>query len=564
MDRSVSVSLVIALVLFGTTTQGCTQPSVAEDGQPFASGSGSGSGAGAMIIEAETADAEALARLGDWSALPLLATDRYEEQSSRDRGSFDVDEATWLPEFAYGNRDMDNFVCKSADAQLGSGNFLSFRFDREQCEESYVQGAVMARFEGSGTLRRLWMTAASLSEQARFASEVLRIYVDDEPRPLLQVPLQQVLDGTAAEIFAPPFGAGSSRFIAWYYPVVFAKKLVVAIDQLSTDYYYQVDVQHDAAPSARKAATSRLPERDRALALLNAGSPLSAADQPLARTAVELPPRGISETRIAGPSTIEGARLRVKQAALRSLDPVRLRVFWDDSTAPAIDLQVLALFAAGRRVVERNALALAADSDGDDQLLELRLPMPFRRSATWVLENLGADAASFELTWLGREGVPARDFGTLSTQVVELPLPSVELEHPLALVNGRGHYIGMCADLAGHADLDFAIADPLNLLEGDVRASADGLIALDGTGTEDYPDNSFYFKDSPKATPFAQNWGLEPGLLLSLPGQVSFCRWQVLGNELDFQSSFVATFEIALRDATVVELHRTVAFLYLQ
>jgi hypothetical protein len=410
------------------------------------------------------------------------------------------------------------------------------------------------------------MTAASLSEQAHFDAELLRIYVDDEPRPLLQAPLQQVLDGTAAEIFAPPFGAGSSHFIAWYYPVVFAKKLIVAIDRLSSDYYYQVDVQHDAEPTARKAAASRLPERDRALALLNAGSPLSAADKPLAHAALELPPRARSQTRLVGANTIGTVRLRVERAALRSLDAVRLRVFWDDSTAPSIDLQLLELFAASRRVVERNALALAADSDGDgdDQLLELRLPMPFRSSATWVLENLGDDAVSFELSWLGRDGAPEEDFGYLSTQIVDLPLPSVELEHPLALVAGRGRYIGMCADLAGHADLDFAIADPLNLLEGDVRASADGRITLDGTGTEDYPDNSFYFKDSPKATPFAQNWGLQPGLLLSLPGQVSFCRWQVLGNEVDFQSSFVATFEIALRDATVVELHRTVAFLYLQ
>jgi hypothetical protein len=99
-------------------------------------------------------------------------------------------------------------------------------------------------------------------------------------------------------------------------------------------------------------------------------------------------------------------------------------------------------------------------------------------------------------------------------------------------------------------------------LEGDVRAMVDGKRALDGTGTEDYPDNSFYFRDTPKATPFAQNWNLVDSASSAPPGGVSFCRWQVLGNEVDFQSELRLTREIGIGDPSIVLLNRTIAFLY--
>jgi len=38
----------------------------------------------------------------------------------------------------------------------------------------------------------------------------------------------------------------------------------------------------------------------------------------------------------------------------------------------------------------------------------------------------------------------------------------------------------------------------------------------------------------------------------------------VLGSEVDFQSDFSATHELAIGDASIVDLHRTIAFLYLE
>ena len=150
-------------------------------------------------------------------------------------------------------------------------------------------------------------------------------------------------------------------------------------------------------------------------------------------------------------------------------------------------------------------------------------------------------------------------------QYYELQTPAMQLEQPVAEVAGRGRYAGLCIDLGGRPDPQLGIfaTAQLTFLEGDFRANVDGALALDGTGTEDYPDSSFYFRETPAATPFAQNWGLVDMGSAMAPGQVSFGRWQVLGNEVDFQREFSAIHEIAMATPSVIYLHRTMAYLYL-
>jgi hypothetical protein len=517
------------------------------------------------LVADETADADALERLSHWTDLPLFTPRKYQQQSSHDRGQPHLDEDALFPLLAYGNRDLDNFICKSADAQLGGSRLLTYRFDQDSCADSYVHGVVLARYEGSGSLLRFWMTAASLVSNNAFADELFRVYVDDNPRPLMQLPLEQVRSGAGGEIFATPFGAASRSFIAWYYPVVFTRKLIIAIDRLSSDYYFQADVALDAQPQNRVAPAQRLAQRDPAAAQLTAASPVSPQADSLHLEQLTLAAAEQRAVQIAGPATIQEVRLRVAKSQLADLAGVRLSTRWDDANDPALDLPLLDLFAAGRSVVARSNLALAAFSDGDDQLVSLRLPMPFRKSATWLIENGGNDPVAFQLEWFGTSGVPSADFGYLHVQRSEAMLPAEQVERSVAQASGRGRYIGLCADLAGHQDNTLGLGSaPLNFLEGDFRASVDGQLALDGTGTEDYPDNAFYFRDSPRATPFAQNWGLVSDVSMRPPGQVSFCRWQVLGNEVDFESSFNATFEMSQHDASNVELHRTMAFLYLE
>ncbi|HET6340526.1 MAG TPA: DUF2961 domain-containing protein [Polyangiales bacterium] len=518
-----------------------------------------------IFIPGETADAEALRRLTDWSQLPVLGTGRYLQRSSSDRKQPNDAEEMLFPLVAHDNRDLNNFVCKSADAKLGT-SILGYHYDLETCPDAYVRGVTLARYEGSGELVRLWMTVSSISQPGgMLANEILRIYVDDNPRPLVQARLVDVMSGAAGEIFAPPFGAASDAFLAWYYPLVFGKKLVVAIDQLSSDYYFQTDVVLDAEPKARFAPLARLDERDHASAQLRAATPAPEA-KVLGSESITLARDQPRSVKLTGPATIQELRLRVASDKLASLASVRVSVRWDAAEKSAMDLSLLDLFAARRAVVARGNLALASSLEGGEQVLSLRLPMPFKTSAEWTFRQTGDGNVDFKLEWLGAAQVPEATFGYLNVQQNEAPLPAMQLDQPVARASGRGRFIGMCADLEGRADSSLGLfgTSPLNFLEGDVRAMVDGQLALDGTGTEDYPDNAFYFRDTPKATPFSQSWDLVNNASSTPPGQVSFCRWQVLGSEVDFQSDFSATHELAIGDASIVDLHRTIAFLYLE
>ena len=240
-----------------------------------------------------------------------------------------------------------------------------------------------------------------------------------------------------------------------------------------------------------------------------------------------------------------------------------LRVSWDEAAQPDLDLPLVELFAAALAVPEGASLALGSTDQGDDVELFLRLPMPFEARAEWILTNAGTDALDVDLAVDVADGVPAAPWGRLQVQRFETNAPA-DGDHPLASASGRGRLVGVCLMTEGHgmADAEF-LAGPLNFLEGDERGVIDGVPALRGTGTEDYLNGSFYFEDGPFAGPFAQVWDIvaDPTDPLG-DGQVSACRWHVLGDAVDFSSSLQLELEIGPGEPALLDRYRSVAFLY--
>jgi hypothetical protein len=103
----------------------------------------------------------------------------------------------------------------------------------------------------------------------------------------------------------------------------------------------------------------------------------------------------------------------------------------------------------------------------------------------------------------------------------------------------------------------------MDLARGDMRVVVDDELALQSTATDHYANNALYFTDAPRGTPFAQAWG-RVVTESENRGQISFCRWHVLGNEIDFKRSLSVSREAAQRDTSIIDLHRTVAYTYLE
>jgi hypothetical protein len=517
------------------------------------------------VVKDELADEPSLEQLSHWRALPELHADpgRYQQQSSHDRGVHD----TSYPLSDNGNRDFNNFICASPDAILATTQITPFEFDLPTCPESYVHGAVLGRFEGSGHLVRTWIGMQSLL-LAPADDEVLRVYVDDEPTPRVDVSLAEALDGRAGEIFAPPFGAGSPRRLAWYYPIAFKHKLIVALDKLGENdsYFYHCDAVLDRTATPEPLPTSRLPERDPARRQLSATFQ-PAGPQSLLRDPEQLQLKA-AETKqliLDGPATLYELRVRYDERAAAQLAQVDVRVQWDDASDAAIDLPLLELFAAVPTPPERSSLALTSFLDSGERVLALKLPMPFATRAALSFSNTGLDSVEFELRMSGETGAVAAELGRLHVERRETTAPTTATEHVAVDASGRGRLVGVCGYWQGHADPRGGIQrDPLNLLEGDVRARIDGELALDGTGTEEYSDDVFYFTDAPHARAFEQAWGVVDQAD-SPPGTASFCRWHVLGTELDFRSSIMLSFELGgAGNPGIVERVKTVAFYYLE
>ncbi|HKU40573.1 MAG TPA: DUF2961 domain-containing protein, partial [Polyangiales bacterium] len=474
----------------------------------------------------ELADARALARLSSWQSLPVLGPiQHYTQHSSYDRGTEDHT----FPLTNHGNRDFNNFVCASKDASIGAEQMAPYKYDLAECREDYVRGVVLSRFEGAGRMVRMWFGMQSLVF-APADTELLRIYVDDDPKPRIEARLQEVLDGRAGEIFAPPFGAGSPTRMAWYYPVSFEKKLIVAVDRLGEldNIFFQCDYVSDAESRAA-SSRERLPERDAAFTQLGAVFHPAGTQQllhgPLALTLAE----GESQTvRLRGPATLNELQVQVREEAVASLAQIGVQVRWDGASAPAIDVSLADLL-GGSVPPESSSLALSSMLEYSDRLITLKLPMPFRERAELRFENRGPREASFGVQLRGARVVPAERFGYLHVQRTELLGPTRELQRTAVSARGRGRLVGVCNEVQGHPDANAGIMyHPLNLLEGDVRVRADERLVLNGTGSEEYADDVFYFVDAPHANAFVQAWGT------SQVGHASFCRWHVLGTELDF------------------------------
>jgi len=505
------------------------------------------------VLPPELADEESLALLCDWRALPVFRDGRYLQQSSEDRATGETPRiALW----DNGNRDFNNFVCRGAQASAPPSK-VAFVFDLEACPETYVEGLVLSRFEGSGRLARLWLTAASIRRVAPDA-ELIRVYIDDEQSPRIQAPLAEMLAGKS-ELFGPPFGAQSERYLAWYYPVVFGKKLIISIDKTGADdlYFHQTDVVLDASPVGRKAAPARLAKRDEARSIA-----LPAAESER-QSEMRLVGGEAQTIEIEGPATIVNAKLRVEREELAALADVRLRVSWDDAPEPAIDLPLADFYAAWDEPVERPSLALSSAIHQSELELSLRLPMPFQKRARITLDTpLHAATLPLTIDLSLVPGVPAQRWGYLHAQRNETSKAGSDLTHPIARAAGPGRLAGVCADLRGHGLPEGQKrGHPFHFLEGDEVIDIDGVRRAGGTGTEDYFNGAFYFEDGPRGTPYAQVWNITPKMAFG-QARVSTCRWHVLGDTIDFTTQLEMSLEIGPGVPSVLDRFLTVAYLY--
>lgn len=508
-----------------------------------------------LSLPDELADERALALFAGPAALAHFNGGQYTLQSSGDASS---------------NNDFNRFVCAGQDATASLARGVP------QCSEPFVRGLVLARFEGSGHMARLWLTSSDFA-RGRTSDAALLLYIDDNSAPRATIPLKDLYPSdSASEIVGPPFNTGgpASQAIAWHYPVVFNRSLVVALDGAvdGARYFHQTAVVLDSVPSRRYVPGARLAARGDAITTLR--EPRSPGSS-LERTVTIAPGSG-SELELSAPGTVTNWTLELSKDDLEALDEVRLQVRWDEEAEPSIDLPLLELFmsALGARVegTSSPSLTLAQPSSGPI-VLSFRLPMSFRHRATFRFsfpETSERSPVDMRTRFTLLPVLPHEPWGYLNAQAHVTRTPATE--HVLADIRPRraggmtshGKLVGVCAHLEGRSAGEVAAPErSLEYLEGDDELTIDGGAPQRGTGTEDYFDSAFWFAGGSHASAFSQVWDIVPHRDDDAAhGSVRACRWHLYGDAIEFDRSLHLALELGPNAPETLDEYRSVAFFY--
>lgn len=349
--------------------------------------------------------------------------------------------------------------------------------------------SVLAETDGPGVIQRIWTTHTSGERPGLLdrKNEHIKIYLDGQARPALDVPLEKIFSGEHPHFPRPLVSEGSGGFVS-YVPIPFRNGCKVVVEGEGVRFF-QIGVL--ALPTAEGVATfTEEPsadvraELDKAKRLWSKPATyetLSTADSRVAEYKVE----GLARSEHvfclpSGPATIRSIELEPTAETLDAWRSARLRIIWEaeEDGAAGVDLPFAYAFATLADAIDFQSLLVGRSGN----IWYNRFPMPYRRQATLRIDSekpiqgklsvrfhkrVAADAGYFRASY--REALPTRpkeDFNWLKEE-------------------GRGHFAGVLMATRGGAKLPY-------WLEGDDRFTVDGKLAIHGTGSEDFFNCGWY------------------------------------------------------------------------
>jgi len=334
---------------------------------------------------------------------------------------------------------------------------------------------VVADLEGPGVIYRVWTPTPT--------DDPSEIQVDGEVRHKLK--FSDLFTGRVAPFLKPLVGSGVGGFYS-YVPIVYQKscKILVKTERFR---FYQINWARYGPDTLLKPADGETQARAMQ-AIGSAGKDISSLVAPagsrvmIVANDVRVTPGGKSvlfQSRRGG--RIVGLRLS-SQALQRKDRSLVLRAWWDEETAPAIDVPAGDLFGHAWGRPAARALFLGSDNGVN----YLYLPMPYDRSARVELVNEGSQSVEVRAEVLycnaGRQPGEARLYALWRR---EKPLKEGQ-PFTFADIKGEGHVIGVILQAQGDQPGD------TNFFEGDDQAIVDGELTAHGTGSEDFFNGGWY------------------------------------------------------------------------
>ncbi len=343
---------------------------------------------------------------------------------------------------------------------------------------------VMVDAEGPGVMVRIW----SANPVGR-----LRVYLDNNEKPLLDHPAGDLLDGRV-HLFPKPLAGVRARGHNLYVPIPYAKHIKVTCTQ--GKFYYHVNLLqypkeipimsltawdlaqserllHKAAAQLREASAPPRAEKWRAFHLrpVRGGPDRLRGEVALGRQISGRMARAVTHF------MIKDFEAKDREEALR-----KILVVMSFDGVETVRVPLSEFFGCGPRAGAWLGLAAGAAKTPEGLVFYNRFPMPYRKSAVVSLENLSGQDVKGKTAW-ATGPIPQKNadlrFHAVYREGIDLDTrPHSDVN--LLDVKGKGRVVG-CV---------LTIRNPVKNWwgEGDEKVFVDGeaFPSIFGTGTEDY------------------------------------------------------------------------------
>ncbi len=361
--------------------------------------------------------------------------------------------------------------------------------------------AVIFDEPGAGAVVRIWMTQGPGVSAPLDPAIRLRVRLDGETGPRIDLPLPALFDGSTPGLTAPlAFDReASSGGNVLYLPIAYRRGCKISLVGAEHErIWFQISFHRLAQAGGISTYTGAEDLSAWRALLARAGSDPwpDSAQAPGARTdagSANLTPGGtVAIPAPAVPGYLRAIRLRTSP---RGAERLRLRLTFDGERRA--DLPLADFFGVRGATVPPRGLLFG---QADDGFLYAFFPAPFFTEAKVEIFDAGAAGSrpvkvEWRIGWNAE--VPAADSGRFGVEfgATTASMPGPDL--PLLTVFGRGKWIGLFAEIG-------SLGTPSReVLEGDERVFLDGARhpGIYGTGVEDLFNGGFYFDRGPFALP---------------------------------------------------------------
>jgi hypothetical protein len=360
-------------------------------------------------------------------------------------------------------------------------------FDRTGANEDYnhFQGktkdgqCILADLKGPGIVSRLWFTGTQPDKKLRF-------YFDGEKTPRLEFSWNDLRKGVSPFDILP---LSADEQNCWYtfVPLPFKKRLLITAEDAGYRYgrgeklFYQLNWQK--LLKGQTVESLSLPVDSVALEKIasvwsdsNFG-PLPSADKEFSLTAGQ----SVELWNGQGPATVNAFAISSDVHDPDVLRNVLLKIIWDGNAEPSVAVPLGDFFGS----VWQRWRAQSMFFGSIDNTFFCRFPMPFKKSARFVLENKSTQAVALKF---GIQTGSHSEGGYFHAGWRNSSANDTGVPHTVLQTTGRGRYAGCILSVVS-ADRSFWA------LESDESMWIDGKKTWQGTGLEDYFNAGWYYQN---------------------------------------------------------------------